>query len=219
LGDGAKRLRIWRGPHLDLIDACIRETVHCATCFISVRQAQTNPIDRFDYSLSLHALDVRTRFQNLPGRLNARPDQSAGRNLASPCRDVREVAPHVSDARDSVRHEQRKRQDSGFGEVDMCIPESRNQESSFTPDDAHLLERDEAAATATIRSPSITTFRRGSTDLWRGLITVTSAMTTVCNGCAAFVSSATRQTIPDLAMIDMMVVFAVAIAIPLLLVP
>jgi hypothetical protein len=44
-------------------------------------------------------------------------------------------------------------------------------------------------------------------------------MTTVCNGCAAFVSSATRQTIPDLAMIDMMVVFAVAIAIPLLLVP
>jgi hypothetical protein len=105
LRDRNERLWIGRRPHFDMVDARRRELVNGTTCFVTVCHANADAIDGFDSSLSLHALDGRTRFQNLPGRLNTWSDQSACRNVAPPCRDLGQIAPHIPDACHAIRHE------------------------------------------------------------------------------------------------------------------
>ncbi len=85
----------------------------------------------------------------------------------------------------------------------MCIPQSRNEESAFASHDARILwnarrSRHDCSNPLSFNHDVL---------VWldpvvAGLTTVTSEMIRVCGVCAAFVSSATRQTIPDLATID-----------------
>ncbi|HMF75912.1 MAG TPA: hypothetical protein VK604_09655 [Bryobacteraceae bacterium] len=109
------------------------------TRFVRIAHAHTNPVYRLNGSLSLHALDICARFQNLPGSLDARSNQLSGRDSLAPAINLREIASHVPHTRDSVGNEQRKREHPRLGEVDMGIPKSRNEELLSSIDDQGTL--------------------------------------------------------------------------------